>query len=297
MAGQAKRTPKEPVESRQRAAARASPKGIAMPVGGAEVREPGAEIVSTFFELSGGESARIVILPTASSDPTTGDIYLNVFRTMGAASIEVARIGSREEANSDPMVELFRSASGIYITGGQQARLVKFVAGTRSSDAIEFGYQQGTVVAGTSAGASFLPAHVMAEGEAESAPRKGMVDLVSGLGLLDNVIIDQHFNNRGRFGRLLAVFAGNPGLIHLGIDENTAVVIEPDGMARVIGENSVTVVDGRNVISDYFEREEGEVLTISGSLLHVLARGRCYDLLNRVVVGLEHVQTHQEASP
>ncbi|MEA2514181.1 MAG: cyanophycinase [Thermomicrobiales bacterium] len=296
MSGQGKSTQKEPVESRRRAASRGSPKGIAMPVGGAEVREPGAEIVSTFFELSGGKSARIVILPTASSDPTTGEIYLDVFRKMGADSVEIARIASREEANSDPMVELFRSASGIYITGGKQARLVMFVAGTRSADAIEFSYQQGTVVAGTSAGASFLPAHVMAEGEAESAPRKGMVDLVAGLGLLDDVLIDQHFNNRGRFGRLLAVFAGNPGLIHLGIDENTAMVIQPDGIARVIGENSVTVVDGRNVISDYFEREEGEVITISGSLLHVLGRGRCFDLFNRVVVDLEQEQTRQHAA-
>jgi cyanophycinase len=151
----------------------------------------------------------------------------------------------------------------------------------------------GVIVAGTSAGASILPAQMMAGGTGlagdsnGNSARKMMVDVVAGFGLLQDMIVDQHFSQRGRLGRLLSVFAGNPGLLGIGLDEDTAVLIDREGTMEALGSNMVTIVDGRNTMSDYFERESGEILTITQSSLHVMARGRCFDLNERYVIGLD----------
>jgi cyanophycinase len=151
----------------------------------------------------------------------------------------------------------------------------------------------GVIVAGTSAGASILSALMMAGGTGiggdsnGAAARKGMVDTVAGFGLLQDIIIDQHFSQRGRMGRLLSVFAGTPGLIGIGLDEDTAVLIDREGTLETLGSDMVTIVDGRNTISDYFDRDNGEVLTITGSSLHVLADGRRFDLDARRVIDMD----------
>ena len=179
---------------------------------------------------------------------------------------------------------LLGQASGIFITGGDQARLVTLLAGTRAMECIRLRNADGVIVAGTSAGASIVAAHMMAGGtgvggdSSDAAARKGMVDVVAGFGLLQDVIVDQHFSQRGRLGRLLSVFAANPGLLGIGLDEDTAVLIDREGALEVLGSNMVTIVDGREAVSDYFDREEGEVLTVTGSSLHVLAAGRRFDL-------------------
>jgi cyanophycinase len=115
----------------------------------------------------------------------------------------------------------------------------------------------------------------------DAAARKGMVELVAGFGLLQDVIVDQHFSQRGRMGRLLSVFAANPGLLGIGLDEDTAVLIDRDGMLEVLGSNMVTIIDGRDATSDYYEREVGEVLTVVRSSLHVLGPGRRFNLNSR----------------
>ena len=146
------------------------------------------------------------------------------------------------------------------------------------------------IVAGTSAGASILSTLMMAGGTGVggdsngSSARKGTVDVVAGFGLLQDVIIDQHSSQRGRMGRLLSVFASTPGLIGIGLDEDTAVVIDSEGRLEALGSNMVTIVDGRETMSDYFDREDGEVLTITQSSLHVLASGRHFDLDARRVI-------------
>jgi cyanophycinase len=114
-----------------------------------------------------------------------------------------------------------------------------------------------------------------------------MVDVVAGFGLLQDVIIDQHFSQRGRMGRLLSIFAGTPGLIGIGLDEDTAVLIDRKGTLEALGSNMVTIIDGRDTLSDYFDRQEGEVLTITGSSLHVLADSRQFDLDARRVISME----------
>jgi cyanophycinase len=273
------------------AAMRQSRRGAIMPIGGAEERSPQGVILRTFVDLAGQESARIVILPTASSDPTAGEDYAEIFHRIGARSVEIARIESREDANDERQVTRFGEATGIFITGGDQARLSKLVVGALVAETIQQRSLEGATIAGTSAGASILGAHMMSDGESEASPHKGMVEIVTGFGVLDDIIIDQHFSTRGRIGRLLVTFAANPGLIAFGIDENTALVIQHDGIAQAIGKGSVTVVDGRGVYSDYHDLDEGEILSIIGSQIHVLAPGRFFDLERRTVLHLVQEQT------
>jgi cyanophycinase len=268
--------------------------GPVMPIGGAEETEPGGEILERFIDLAGGKKARIAIIPTASDDPQrSGEGYAALFCEMGAREADWLRVERREDANAEPAITLLREATGIYITGGDQARLVRLLVGTLVMECIRMRNADGVIVAGTSAGASILSALMMAGGTGiggdsnGAAARKGMVDVVAGFGLLQDIIIDQHFSQRGRMGRLLSVFAGTPGLIGIGLDEDTAVLIDRKGTLEALGSNMVTIVDGRNTISDYFDRQEGEVLTITGSSLHVLAGGRQFDVDARQVIALD----------
>jgi cyanophycinase len=268
--------------------------GPVMPIGGAEETEPGGEILERFVELAGGKKAHIAIIPTASDDPQrSGEGYATLFRELGVKEADWLRVEWREDANAEEALSLLMAASGIYITGGDQARLVRLLVGTLVMECIRMRNAGGVIVAGTSAGASILSALMMAGGTGVggnsngSAARKGMIDVVAGFGLLQDIIIDQHFSQRGRMGRLLSVFAGTPGLIGIGLDEDTAVLIDREGMLEALGSNMVTIVDGRATLSDYFDREEGEILTITGSSLHVLAGGRHFDLNTRRVIDLD----------
>jgi cyanophycinase len=259
-----------------------------MPIGGAEDKSPGSDILERFIALAGGEQARIAIIPTASEEAQkAGERYVKVFRKLGVAEADWLRVERREDANAEPALDLLRKATGIFITGGDQARLVAQLAGTLVMECIRLRNAEGVVVAGTSAGASIVSAHLMSGGTGlagpsnDAAARKGMVELVAGFGLLQDVIVDQHFSQRGRMGRLLATFAANPGLLGIGLDEDTAVLIDREGMLEVLGSNMVTIVDGRDATSDYYEREVGEVLTVVRSSLHVLGPGRRFNLSAR----------------
>lgn len=262
--------------------------GPVMPIGGAEEREPGGAILERFLELAGGDKARIAVIPTASGEPqASGEKYVKLFTKMGAAHADWMRIEGREDALSGPALELIENATGIFITGGDQSRLVELLAGTHVMEAIRDANARGVVVAGTSAGASIVGAHMMVPGNGETgetAARKGMVDVVAGFGLLQDVIVDQHFSQRGRIGRLVAVFAANPGLLAVGLDEDTAVVIDGDAKLETIGSGMVTLLDGRTTISDYYDREDGEILSVTGSSLTVLGPGRRFDLAQRVAL-------------
>lgn len=279
MAEQQADAPKTNANGRER-------QGPVMPIGGAEETEPGGEILQRFLDLAGGNKARIAVIPTASQEAQrSGEGYVKLFREMGAARADWTRIAGRDDAQGGPALDLIENATGIFITGGDQARLVAILAGTHIMEAIRAAHARGVVVAGTSAGASILGAHVMVPGKGingETAARKGMMDTVAGFGLLQDVIVDQHFSERGRMGRLLAVFAANPGLLAVGLDEDTAVVIDGGGMLETLGSGMVTLIDGRTTVSDYFDREDGELLSVTGSSLTVLGPGRHFDLVRRM---------------
>lgn len=263
-----------------------------MPIGGGEDRTDESDVHNRFVELAGGGDARIVVIPTASehADQTAKD-FIALFKKLGVADATDLKIDSRDDANSDESVALIEQATGVFISGGAQARLVAFLVGTRSMECLRMRNAEGVVVAGTSAGASVVASHMILGGtgiagnSSDAAARRSMVEIVAGLGLLQDVIVDQHFSQRGRMGRLLTVFAGNPGLVAIGLDEDTAVVVNRDGILETLGSGMVTIIDGRQAISDYFDRKPGEVLTVSRSSLHVLGPGQRFGLDERRWIG------------
>ena len=227
-----------------------------------------------------------MIIPTASTVPDEmAREYLDIFRKFDVTDLQVLDIQRREDANALKAVAPLNKATGIFITGGSHSRLVKLIIGTQVMDTIRLRNSEGAVVAGTSAGASLIARQMLLGGSGvagnsgDTAARKLMVDVVGGLGLLHDVIIDQHFSQRGRMGRLLSAFAANPGLVGIGLDENTAVLVHEKGVFETFGEGMVTVIDGRTVVSDYFEKGPGDVLTITNSSLHVHGPGRFFDLI------------------
>jgi len=256
--------------------------GALMAIGGAEDKLDDKVILSSFVRLAGGKKARIAIVPTASSFEDAGLRYKAIFLGMGVESAEVVNIQSRDDANSDEQIEVLDDATGIFLTGGNQVRLSVLIGGTRFEQTVRRKHQQGAVIAGTSAGASILSAHMVAGGAGGAVPKQRMAQMVAGFGLISNVIIDQHFRQRNRIGRLLALVATNPGLLGIGIDEDTAAVFQ-DGRLEVIGRHSVTVVDGSEMYSDIFRvKGHGEV-TVSNARLHVLPAGRTFDLETRTL--------------
>lgn len=259
-------------------------RGILMPIGGAEDKLDNKIILSEFVQYAGGENARIAIVPTASSIESAGLRYKAIFLGMGVESAEVVFIGNREDANHDETLDLVENATGIFLTGGNQMRLSSIIGGTKFEQLVRERNESGVVVAGTSAGASILSAHMVALGSSGATPKLRMAQLFAGFGLISNVIIDQHFRQRDRIGRLLSLVAGNPGLLGLGIDEDTAAVINEDGMLEVIGRQSVTIVDGSHMVSDIFQVKRYGEITISDARLHVLAPGRSFDMVSRTLV-------------
>lgn len=249
-----------------------------MPIGGAEDKLDDKIILAEFIRLSGGDEARIAIVPTASSIETAGLRYKAIFLGMGIASAEVVYIGSREDANDEKNLELIENATGIFLTGGNQMRLSSIIGGTALERLVRERHEAGATVAGTSAGASILSAHMVAMGANGPTPKLRMAQMFAGFGLISNVIIDQHFRQRDRIGRLLALVAGNPGLLGIGIDEDTAVVIDNEGILRVVGRHSVTIVDGSEMQSDIFEVKRYGEITLSDARLHILGSGRRFDM-------------------
>jgi cyanophycinase len=258
--------------------------GPLMAIGGAEDKMDDKVILSSFAHFAGGKKARIAIVPTASSIEDAGIRYKALFLGMGVEEAEVVYIGGREDANADEPIQALDDATGIFLTGGNQVRLSVLIGGTRFEETVRRKHREGTVIAGTSAGASILSAHMVAGGAGGAVPKQRMAQMVAGFGLISNVIIDQHFRQRNRIGRLLALVATNPGLLGIGIDEDTAAVFHNDGHMDVIGRHSVTIVDGAHMYSDIFRvKGHGEV-TVSNARLHVLPAGRAFDLNARSMI-------------
>lgn len=253
-------------------------RGPLLAIGGAEDKTNAQVILRRFVALAGGAAARIAIVPTASSIEGAGQRYKALFLALGAASAEVAYVADRAAALDAATAAPLRDATGIFITGGNQMRLATILGGSPVEAAIMGRNAAGAVVAGTSAGASILSRHMIAIGAAGTGPRQRMAQLAAGFGLIDGVIIDQHFRQRDRIGRLLMLVALNPGQLGLGIDEDTAALIDADGMLEVLGRGTVMVVDGRGMTSDIASQATNRPINVTDVVLHALAEGACYDL-------------------
>jgi cyanophycinase len=263
------------------------PVGPVMVIGGAEDKLGERVILSRFVELAGGDQARIAVISTASAlgDAAT-ELYRQIFARVGAVKVMGLRPETREEANDPRTIEALKDATGIFMTGGNQLRLSSVIGGTTLGAAILDAHGRGVVVAGTSAGASAVATHMMAFGSSGATPKYRMANVSVGLGLLVNVVVDQHFEQRTRLGRLLAVVAQSPSLIGLGLDEDTAAVIDANDVLEVIGRGSVTIVDGTDVITNAFQTTGHKPMMVSNARLHSLPSGYRFDLRARRVLPL-----------
>src|SRR5687768_15430822 len=222
--------------------------GDLLVIGGAEDKLGKRTVLREFAERAGGPEARIAVIPTASSlGPEVIEVYAALFGVLGAAEVYGVRPEDRGQASSAEFVKELDRATGIFMTGGNQLKLSTVIAGTPFAQAIVEARSRGVTIGGTSAGASIQSSHMVAFGPGGSTPKQRMTQVAAGLGLVENCVIDQHFAQRNRYGRLLMIVSQSPQLLGMGVDEDTGAVISRTAegdILSVVGRGSVTLMDG-----------------------------------------------------
>ena len=266
-------------------------RGYIVPIGG---KIGNSDILAHFTHLCGGRQARIVILPTASSDPDTGRDHEALFRHMGARDAKAVGIERRSDTDDHDYLEVLERADGVFLTGGNQLKLSTTLGGTPVAKLLRRRNAAGQHVAGTSAGAAFLSEHMIAFGEEGPTPKVGMMTLAPGLGLTNRVVIDQHFRQRDRLGRLLMALSLNPFAVGLGLDEDTAAFIGPDEVIEIRGSGGITCIDPSRVeYSSADHTDRGQPVSLVGVQLHILTHGACYNLHTRAAT-MDAIPTQSE---
>lgn len=262
-----------------------APKGHLVLIGGGD-KPP--EVMRKFIELAGGPTAPIVMVPTASSEADAASYYEKLFREeYGCTDAVSLDIRKKADAQRADWAALARKARGIFFGGGDQIRITNALLGTPVGDAIAAAFASGAVVGGTSAGTA-CQSERMITGEGNfSQVATRSVELWTGLGFLPpGVVVDQHFIRRQRQNRLLSVVLENPDLLGVGVDEETAIWVRPDGTFQVLGRSGVMVFDARGGRVSRKPRDTGQdLLGVHALKLHLLLPGETYDLLTRTVGG------------
>lgn len=255
-------------------------RGWLIPIGG---KLSDDAIVARFVALCGGANARVAVIPTASSEPDTGPGYVRLFARHGVRQTRLLGFRHRSCCDDQDWLDALHEADGVFLTGGDQLRLATVLNGTPAADILHQRHQSdGLHIAGTSAGAAVLSQQMIARGAEGLTPRAGMVQMAAGFGLASRIIIDQHFRQRDRLGRLLTAIAYNPHCLGLGVDEDTAAFMAPDGAFEVMGQGAVTVVDPSGLeLNSVADVEHHEPISLTGLRLHVLAAGGRFDLHTR----------------
>jgi cyanophycinase len=254
--------------------------GRLLVIGGAEEKDGDMDILTRFVELAGGDKARIVVCSSPSEEAEeVAERYREVFERIGVADVTGAPIEERNEADVPELLEAVKRATGVFFTGGDQLRLTALIAGTHFSETIRDRlFHDGLVVAGTSAGAAAMSSVMLIGGSNEGSVRRADVSLSPGLGLWRDTVVDTHFNQRGRVSRLMTVFAHNPQILGIGLDENTGVEVELGVKFTVVGENAVMVFNGHVTHSSAPKASDEDVLALTDALIHVLPKGYGFDL-------------------
>ena len=263
------------------------PKSAILAVGGAEDKVNKREVLERFVREAGGPEARIAIVPTASTVPDEkAAFYQQVFAEIGAPTAFHVPIVTRDDADLGEHAKAIASCTGVFLTGGDQSRLVSVLSGTASFEAIRVRLVEGAILAGTSAGASAFSTTMIVGGETVLQVKRDGVRLAPGLGIITRLIIDQHFSQRERLGRLLAATALKPERLGVGIDEDTAIVYYGNGNLEVIGSGQVFVLDAKNATTRGLDAEDGDPtsVSLSGVVLHVLAQGDRFSVVNRRIL-------------
>jgi cyanophycinase len=273
-------------------------RGWIIPIGGSENKENDRRILERFVRVSGGQDADIVVIPTASRMHETGSRYEQVFRDIGADRVTVMDFDTRRDCHEAGRLERLNEASGIFFTGGNQLRLTTLLGGTPVAKLIRARNAHGVTVGGTSAGASILSEHMIAAGDEGSSLIAGSVRLAPGLGLTNRIIIDQHFRERDRLGRLLTALAYNPFAVGIGLDEDTAAFISPDDIVEVEGTGGVTILDGSDVTYSSIDKVgDGQPVCMLGLRLHILVPGATYNLNTHLAAAAGLQQAKERSTP
>lgn len=258
-------------------------RGLIIPIGGAEEKLQNPEILDRFLEVCGGRGAGLGIIPTASELEDTGRNYEKLFRRLGVKHAQVLPFETRADCEGGEHLDYIEKCDGVFMTGGNQLRLSTTLGGTPVAQAIRRRNAAGMHVAGTSAGAAFMPEHMIAGGSEGSTPSPAKVTLAPGLGLTNNFIIDQHFRERDRLGRLLTALAYNPFAVGIGLDEDTAAFIQPGDSLEVVGSGGITIIDPRGLTHSSMDRaRRDEPVSLIGITLHILISGGRFDIASRV---------------
>jgi cyanophycinase len=259
-----------------------------MVIGGAEDKVDGKSILATFFESAGGKDAKIGIIPCASQEPSVvGDRYHQIFREMGAPQVRVLDMRLPLECDRDTWLDILNDCTGVFVTGGDQQRLCDLIGGSRFTAKLKEAMKLGQLVlAGTSAGAAMMGERMIAAGSSGESPNRSLVDLAEGLGIIPEILVDQHFHNRNRMARLMSAIAAHPDKLGLGIDEDTCAAFEDDHTFQVLGKGTITVIDpGELIHNSYRHATETTPLSLHKLTLHVLSRGDRYNYRSREVLG------------
>jgi cyanophycinase len=260
------------------------PRGVAVAIGGNEDKDNDLDILRATLAVSGKERPSIALITSASAVPEElAGRYLQAFERIGTGPVHVLHISTREEAQDPDRLAMVSEADVIFFTGGDQLRITSILGGSPILGEVRRRYfEEDCVVAGTSAGASALSETMIYEGESSEALRKGTVQMTSGIGLVQKVVIDSHFIKRGRFSRLMTIVTANPGVIGLGLGEDTGVIIREGHLLEAIGNGLIVVFDGCGIgHSNITEIPMGEAIAVENVTVHTLVKGYGYDLVTR----------------
>lgn len=286
------------------------PKGVLIAVGGAEDKGSEEEkerqnsldffkqgILNEIVGICGKKAEpKIEVVTTASSIPDeVAQVYKKSFKKLGCIDIGHLKITRREEADSKKVLERLEKCNGILFSGGDQLRLCSVLGGTEFMDILRERYEtEHFVIAGTSAGAAAMSNTMICGGDETKAYLKGKVELSIGFGFLREVIIDTHFDARGRFGRLVQAIAAQPGAVGIGLDEDTGVIIEKGTKMSAIGSSSVVVIDGTSIShNNIADIRNGMPISVANLVVHMMTHSDVFDINSRVFTGVSSpVHTH-----
>lgn len=254
-----------------------------IPIGGNELKSLDSEIFREMVRLGGGSKARIVVIPTASAIPEDrARVYTEVFQGFNPAALDILMIDQRSEASDKEVLKTVEECTAVMFAGGDQLRLSSILGGTPLHKTLLAKYQDGCVIAGTSAGAAAMSEIMIFQNNRFRSHRKGGLEITQGLGFLKGAVLDTHFVQRSRISRLVHAVSTNPGLLGIGIEENTALVIENDQRASCLGTGTVILIDGHEVLHNNIgEVNTGQPFAVTRLLYHIVTQGFGFDLVSR----------------
>jgi cyanophycinase len=259
--------------------------GRLMAIGGGEDKENDCRVLKEFVRLIGDEKANLVVMTTATNKPEeVAEEYIDVFKRLGVKKIQAIDVSRRADAMHPESIEAIKEATGLYFTGGNQLHITSLMGGTELQKIILERYRKDLIIGGTSAGAAMMGNSMIISGDSNENPRSGGVEIAPGTDLIIGCMIDTHFSQRGRHGRLLAAVAHYPQDFGFGIDENTAMIVDKDHFT-VFGEGAVTVIDGGAMTyTDVPYCHEGESIALADVRIHVLSDGYKFDFKTRKMI-------------